>query len=563
MNTTPIKYDQLSIIPLGGQSEIGQVLWVFSYGGELLLVDAGASYPREDLPGVDLLLPSTSFLEANQEHISALLLTNGHEEHTGAIAHLLNHLKIPRIMAPSFLSALISQKLLNQNNDTIIDTIKTRHPYQLGHFLVEWIQVNDAIADACALSINTPEGNVIYTSSFKLDQTPVDNRLLDSAYLASAGDSGVLLLISNSAGVESPGYTPSEKSIAPNLERELKAAPGRVIIILPGTNTHRLQLIFDLASALGRKVIVHGEALIQTTLAAVVTGHLFYDRKIEAAMSDLEKLPDQAVLMLATGQASDPMDFLHDLAYKKLPWFSLKNTDTVIYSADIDPGNSRRMAMILDELLSAGVKVIHGTSDGVHTSRYASQEELKLMLTLTRPKYFVPCLGEGRHIIHHAQLAINWGMPANCVFPLHNGEILEIEGHNAKIAGNIDSKPVLYNRYQGEIVATFSVKERRALSTDGSLTIGCALDAKGQLISGPIIEAGASGFLKSHDWISIQEEIKTAITDLIANFSYDDQNNINPLRSAIRELASKMIRSRLQAKPVLHVVVQSVTNYPG
>jgi len=551
---------QLSIIPLGGQSEIGQVLWVFSYGGELLLVDAGATYPGEDLPGVDLLLPNTSFLESNQERIVALLLTNGHEEHSGAITHLLKHLKIPRVMAPSFLSALVSQKLLNQNNDTIIDTIKTRHPYQLGPFLVEWIPVNDAIADACALSINTPEGNIIYTSSFKLDQTPVDGRLLDAGYLACAGDTGVLLLISNSAGVENPGYTPSEKSIAHNLQTEFNNASGRVIIILPGTNTHRLQLIFDLASTLERKVILHGEALIQTALVAVISGHLAYDRKIEATMSDLEKLPDQKVLILATGQEGDPMDFLNQLANGKLPEFSLKSTDTVIYSADIDLGGSRRMAMILDKLLAAGVKIVQGTRGGVHTSRYASQEELKFMLSLVRPKYFVPCLGEGRHIMHHAQLAIGWGMPANCVFPLRNGEILEVEGHQAKLAGNIDSKAVLYNRYQGEIVATFSVKERRVLSSDGSLTIACTLDDKGQLVAGPVIEAGASGFLKSNDWALIQEEIKVGITDLIDDFSRNAHKNIDGLRSAIREHSSKLIRSRLQSKPVVHVVVQTLAS---
>ncbi|HEY9870587.1 MAG TPA: ribonuclease J, partial [Candidatus Obscuribacterales bacterium] len=278
-----IRYDRLSLAPLGGQSELGQVLWVVSYGGELLLLDAGAAYPGEDLPGVDLLLPNTNFLEANQERITALLLTNGHEEHSGAVGYLLNHLKIPRIMAPRFVSSLVAQNLMGRSSETIIDTIEMRHPYQIGSFELEWVQVNDAIADACALRLSSPEGTVIYTSSFKLDQTPVDNRQLDVARLAQLGDAGVLLLISDSAGVESPGYTPSEKAVSAPLEKHIAEAPGRVIVVLPGTNTHRLQILFDLASKWQRKVVLHGETLIKTAVVAVITGNLVYDRKIEAS----------------------------------------------------------------------------------------------------------------------------------------------------------------------------------------------------------------------------------------------------------------------------------------
>lgn len=553
-----IKFDRLSVIPLGGQNEHGQVLWVVSYGGELLLIDAGAAYPGEDLPGVDLLLPNTNFLEANQERIMALLLTNGHEEHCGAVTYLLNHLKIPRIMGPRFVSALVSQTLMHKGYDTVIDTIETRHPYQIGPFTVEWIQVNDAIADACALKISSPEGTVVYTSSYKLDQTPVDNRLLDVSALAQTGDAGVLLLIGDSAGVENAGYTPSEMAVVSGLEKHIGSAQGRVMVVVSGTNTHRLQLIFDLASRLNRKVILYGESLVQTAVVAVVTGNLIYDRKIEASLADLSVLPDDQILVVATGSEGDPMDMLYELAYGKVKELTIKPGDTVVYSAGIDLGGSRRMANILDEFLAAGVKVAYGNKHGVHVSPHASREELKLMLSLTQPKYFVPALGEGRHVMHHAQLALEWGLPADCIFPLRNGEILEIDNGMAGVIGSLESQAVLYNRDQGERVTTYSVNERRTLSLEGAITIGCAVDGDGQLISGPTISAGASGFLQSSDWEAVKPDLLQLVRDLVNSYQSTKAGDLNHLRTTIREQASKLVRTRLQAKPVMQVVLHEV-----
>lgn len=553
-----IRYDRLSLAPLGGQSELGQVLWVVSYGGELLLLDAGAAYPGEDLPGVDLLLPNTNFLEANQERITALILTNGHEEHSGAVGYLLNHLRIPRIMAPRFVSSLVAQNLMGRSCQTIIDTIEVRHPYQIGSFELEWVQVNDAIADACALRLSCPEGTVIYTSSFKLDQTPVDNRQLDVARLAQLGDAGVLLLLSDSAGVESPGYTPSEKAVSGALEKHIAEAPGRVIVVLPGTNTHRLQILFDLASKWQRKVVLYGETLIKTAVVAVITGNLVYDRRIEAGLEDLSLIADRNVLVVATGLEGDPMDILEELAYGKNKDLAVKQGDTVIFSAEPPPGASRQLAAFLDQFLSAGVRTIYGARSGVYVSKHASREELKLMLSIVRPKYFVPALGEGRHIMHHAQLAGEWGMPAENVFPLKNGEILEVGAGGAGVIGEIESQAVLYNRDQGERVTTFSVNERRTLSLEGALMVGCVVDPSFNLVSGPIFEAGASGFLQSDEWRETREELAALIRETVAAYRLSS-DDLSGLRAAIKDLVTKTVRARLQAKPLVHVVVHEVT----
>jgi ribonuclease J len=567
--TADIQYDSLAIIPLGGQNELGQLLWILCFGGEMILVDAGAAYPAEDLPGVDLLFPSTNFLEANQERILALLLTNGHEEHCGAVNYLLRHLAIPKVMAPRFVSQLLSQSNLSSPTRTaeenllaeVLDTIEVRKVYQIGPFEVEWMHVNNAIADACALRITTPEGAVIYTSSFKLDQTPVDKRFLDINGLAGSGDKGVLALISDSAGVENIGYTPSEITVKGELIKHVENASGRVLIVFPGTNTHRLQILFDVAQQTGRKVVLSGESLVATALSAVVTGNLIYDRQIESTVEDLRDMSDDNVLILASGIEEEPLNVLDELAYGKNPDVKLKEGDTVIYSANIVPGKLRHMAQVLDQLLSLGVKAIQG---GVHVSKHASREELKLMLSMTRPRYFIPAIGEGRHIMHHAQLAMEWGMDRDNVFPLNNGDILEVKNGVATVIGTVESQSVLYNREQGERVTTYSVQERRALSMEGVVTVSLAVNEHGQIVSGPSITAGASGFIKSREWIETQGELNETILSTVQRFAdklteQEDGLEIGPLKAALREAVMKLLRAKMSAKPTVQVVVHDLS----
>ncbi len=567
--TADIQYDSLALIPLGGQNELGQMLWILCFGGEMILIDAGAAYPSEDLPGVDLLFPNTNFLEANQDRILALLLTNGHEEHCGAVNYLLRHLAIPKVMAPRFVSQLLSQSNLSSPTKTaeqqllakVLDTIELRKPYQIGPFEVEWMNVNNAIADACALRISTPEGTVIYTSSFKLDQTPVDKRFLDINGLASSGDKGVLALISDSAGVENKGYTPSEIAVKSELIQNLEDAPGRVIVVFPGTNTHRLQILFDVALATGRKVVLAGESLVATALSAVVTNNLIYDRQIEASVEELSALPDEKVLILASGIDEEPLNVLDQLAYGKNPDVKLKDGDVVLYSANIVPGKLRHMANVLDQLLSLGVKAVHGGK--LHVSKHASQEELKLMLSITRPRYFIPAIGEGRHIKHHSQLAMEWGMDQDNVFSIEDGDILVVKNGVCSHVGTIESQSVLYNREQGERVTTFSVQERRALSLEGVVTVSLAVNGDGKVVSGPSITAGASGFVKSKEWDDTCGDLSALIVNIVRRFADQrgdgDGLEMGALKSALRETVMKTLRSKMQSKPTVQVVVHDVS----
>lgn len=563
---TELKYDRLSVVPLGGQSEIGQVLWALSYAGEILLIDAGACYPPTDLPGVDLLLPNTNFLAANQERITALLLTNGHEEHSGGVAYLLDRLKIPRILAPRFVSALVSQNLLGRGDktyDTVIDTIEPRKDYEIGAFTVEWIQVNDAIADACALKINTPEGVVLYTSSFKLDQTPVDNRLMDIGRLAQLGDNGVTLLISDSAGAENRGYTPSEKSVASGLEKHISSAAGRAIVVMNGTNTHRIQILFDIAKRHNRKVILYGDVLIQTAVAAVITGNLVYDRSLEGTLEDLKTLPDDNVLVVATGTDGDALGILHEFAFGRREDFTIERGDLAIFSAEIYPGQSRRMATIQDQLLGLGIETVIGSKGGVHVSNHASQEELKLLLSIVHPQFFAPAIGEGRHIKHHGQLGIDFGIPAENVFTVRNGTVIEFFNGSGAVVGTIESEAVFFNRDQAESVTRFSVNERRSLSNEGVLTIACILDSKWNLVQTPSMEGAALGFVHSRDWATVKDELLNNIQEVVIRHKETEGADITSLRAAVREVASKTIRSKLQSKPTIQIVLHELDTVPA
>lgn len=560
-----LKHDSLTVIPLGGQGELGQLLWLFIYAGEILLVDAGAAYPSEDLPGVNLLFPNTNFLEANQDRILALLLTNGHEEHCGATSYLAHHLRIPRIMAPKLVCSLLSQfgmDTVQTPDGTIakvpVDCVELRQPYQIGPFEVEWIQVNNSIADACAVRICTPAGTVIYTSSFKLDQTPVDKRFLDIARLAEIGDSGVLALISDSANVEQTGYTPSEFSVVPSLEKHIGSAPGRVIVIVPGTNTHRLQILFDIAARNDRKVVLLGDTILNVAIAAAVTGNLTYERKTEATIEDVDKLKDEHVLIITTGIEADPISALDDFAYGRLKDVAPKSGDTVIFGADIVAGRARHMAMILDQLLVQGVKTIYGSKQGVHVSKHGSCEELKLMLSLARPRYFLPAMGEFRHIMHHKDLAIDWGMHEDNIFTLQNGDILTVENGVAWILDQVESQSVLFNREQGERVTTFSVNERRSLSLEGIVTVGLVVDSTGEIMSGPSIEVGGSGFLRSEEWAAVHDDLILSIEETVARLAdpqADAPFEVGAVRAAVREVTAKTLRSRLTAKPTIQVIV--------
>ncbi len=566
---TQIDLPGLAVIPLGGQSELGQVLWVISYKDEILVIDAGASYPTSVLPGVDLLLPNTSFLEANQNRICAVLLTNANEEYSGAVSYLVQHIKVPKIMAPKFVACMLEQLKHDLPGghallQTKIETVEIRHSYQIGSFVVEWIRVNDAVAEACALRISTGEGTIIYTTSFKLDQTPVDGQIADISRLAQLGDEGVTLLIGPSAGVERAGYSESELVLYERLSNCIEKAQARVIVLMSGTNTYRLQILLDLAKQYSRKTLLMGDALTRSAVASAMTGNLIFDPEQQTGLKESKNIADKDLMIIATGKEGNAMTILSELALGECEQISIRSGDTIIFSADIPPGRLRHMAMLLDQFLLSGVTVYWGEEQGVHVARNARQEELKLMLSVTRPKYFIPSFGEGRHIMHNAKLAYDWGMLPSTVYPLQNGQILAIENELASVIGRVEHQAVLVNRDQGERVTTFTVNERRAMSQEGLITISLVIDQDGRLVSGPKFDCGAASFRDAKQWQDACLEITGVVKEAIDKKAVDATGReadlgVGAIRGLIRETALKILRTRLQTKPVLQIVIQQLT----
>lgn len=555
----------LTVIPLGGQSELGQVLWLVNYQGRTLIVDAGAAYPNRELPGVDLFLPNTSFLEANHKNIEALLLTNGNEEYLGAVPYLLKHVPIPKIMAPRFVNYLLDQTKTDLPSEhpihkVPIETIDTKKTYKLGPFEIEWIDVNDAVSQSCGLRISTKSGQIVYLATFKLDQTPVDRKLTDISRLAQLGESGVDLLISSSAGVERGGYSESELGLYTKLSARIKEAKGRVCILMSGKNTNRLQLLIDIARQYKRKVLLIGEPLIQSAVACAMTGNLIYQPDMEVTLEDLPNLKDEEILIIATGKEGNPMPALAEIAAARHKSIKVKSGDTIIYSSEVPPGRLRQMAMLLDQFLFLGVKVYWGEEQGVHVSRTANQEELKLIFSLLKPKYFVPAFGEGRHIIHHAKLAQEWGMFEDNIFPLQNGQILAIENDSASIIGRVESQAVLVNTEHGERITTFTVNERRAMSFEGLITISLIIDEKGKLMEAPKFSCSAASFRYSIQWKDACADATSKIVEALDKHFADKASGSKideiALRNLVRDSALKILRGHLQTKPVLQIVIQ-------
>lgn len=566
-NLTDLDYNGLYAIPLGGQNELGLVMWMFIHQGKILLVDAGASYPAQRLPGVDLLLPNTSFLEANEKNILAQIITNGHEEHLGALTYLSQHVEIPQILCPRFVAALIDQNIFDlygtgQTDRPPVETIVPKKEYKIGPFSVQWIESNNSIADACALKISCQGGTVVYTSAFKLDQTPVDGQMLDIGSIARAGDDGVMLLISCSANVEEGGYCPSEKVVVSAMQKLCRQAQGRLIVVIPATNTHRLQVLFDVAASAGRKVFLTGDVLHKVAVSAAISGHLNYDRGLEGAAADLLELEDEKVLFIASSKEADPIDVLEAMARGEHEAITLKAGDTIVFSSDVVPGQARRMAHILDELLAKDIACHWGTRQNVHVSRYGAKEELKLMLSVCKPRYFAPAMGEARHITQHAALGEFFNLDEDHVFSLGNGQILELKNGMGRVVGQIEAEPVLFNRDQGERVTTASVKERQALSLEGVLTLALTVNGKGDMVSGPELDCGASGFLLNDQWPQIQEDILTVTGQTVERITKErlgDERDSGPyLRSAIRESVVKVLRNQLSAKPTVQVLIHQV-----
>ncbi len=478
----------LRVIPLGGLHEIGKNTCVFEFGEDIMLVDAGLAFPDDGMHGVNVVMPDTTYLRENQKRIRGMIVTHGHEDHIGGISHHLKHFQIPIIYGPPLAMSMLQGKMEDAgvNNCTTIQTIKPRDVVKVGqHFSVEYIRNTHSISDSFSLAITTPVGVIVFTGDFKFDHTPPDGEHFDIQRLAHYGEQGVLCLFSDSTNAEVPGFTPSERAVFPNLDRHIASAEGRVIVTTFASSTHRVAMLIELAMKNGRKVGLMGRSMINVVAKARELGYLRCPDDLFVPIKQIRDLPDRETLLLMTGSQGEPMAALSRISRGEHQHVQVKTTDTIIFSASPIPGNTISVVNTIDRLMKLGARVVYGKSEGIHVSGHGCQEDQKLMLALTRPRFFVPVHGEHRMLICHSKSAQSMGVPADNILILENGDVVQLSSDAISKGESVTAGIELLDASREGIVDNRVLKERQQLAEDGVVTVLAAISTDGAMVAPP------------------------------------------------------------------------------
>lgn len=480
---------RLKIIPLGGLSEIGKNMMVMEYENDIIVIDAGLMFPDEEMLGVDLVIPDFSYLLENRERIRGIIITHGHEDHVGALPYLLPELNVP-VYSTKLTQGLISVKLKQRRvrSGAKLKAISPGSGVTLGRFRIELFSVCHSIPDSVGLIIYTPVGTIIHSGDFKLDYTPVDGRPTNLSRLAQLGAKGVLLLLSDSTYAELPGYTPSERVVGENLDRVISEAPGRVIVATFSSLVSRIQQVIDSAAKHQRRVFVVGRSMSDTVQMALELGYLNAPNGILARLDELRGMPHNKIVFVTTGSQGEPTSALVRMANRDHRQLHVISGDTVVISATPIPGNEALVNRTVDNLFKQGAQVFYDKVAQVHVHGHASQEELKLLLNLVKPKFFMPIHGEYRHLTLHAKLAESVGIPKENILVLEDGDVLELSPQASKIIGKVTSGNVYVDGLSGGGIGSVVLRDRRMLSRDGIVMVIIAVNKQtGKLIGRPDI----------------------------------------------------------------------------
>ncbi len=552
---------QLRVIPLGGLGEIGKNMMAFEYEDDIVIVDCGVQFPEEGMFGVDLIIPDVSYLMERLDKVRAILITHGHEDHIGALPFILPKLQCP-VFAPRLAHGLITAKLKERRaaRDSVVNPIDPGLVHQIGEaFEVSWFRVCHSIPDAMGIAIGTPLGTIIHTGDFKIDHTPVDGRIFDLPSLAHYGDDGVLLLCSDSTYAEVPGYTTSERVVGEALDRAIGEADGRVLVATFASLVSRVQQVVDAADKHGRKVSIVGRSMVDTVKVATELGYLKVPEGTLVPMGETRKLPPEKVVLMTTGSQGEPTSALVRIAKQEHRDVNIMSGDTVIISATPIPGNELPVSHTIDNLLRQGAKVLYDRIATVHVHGHASQEELKLVLRLVRPKYFVPVHGEFRHLTAHAQLAWDLDVAKDGIFVMEDGDVLELSEDGSRMEDHVSAGPIFVDGLTTRDLQSPVLGERRSLSKDGVVVVVVTTDKQnGKLVGEPA--AVASGFLDESETGNLFEELSVALAqELTSNWSGGKGNSENGgLKAKVRETARSFIAGSVRRSPMIIPVVLEV-----
>ncbi|MDP4119120.1 MAG: ribonuclease J [Bacillota bacterium] len=554
------KKSKLKFMALGGLDEIGKNMYVYEYENDILVVDSGLAFPDDEMPGIDLVIPDISYLVKNKERVLGILITHGHEDHIGALPYVLKELNVP-VYGTNLTIGLIECKLREHGilKQCKLNKIKAGSKLKLGSFLVEVIHSNHSIADSVMFAIHTPEGIVIHTGDFKIDCTPIDGSMIDLAKLGELGRRGVLALVSDSTNAERPGYTMSERSVGAKFDEIFMSAVNqRIIVATFASNIHRVQQVIDSAVKYGRKVAVSGRSMENILEVASELGYMKVPQGTVVKLDEVKKYPPNKVVICTTGSQGEPMAALSRMAMNDHKTIEITPNDLIIISASPIPGNEKMISKVIDELFKKGASVIYNSLDDVHVSGHGKSEELKIIIGLTKPKYFIPAHGEHRHLMMHKRLAELMGVKPSNIFILGLGNVLEMDKDSARISGNVPSGKVLIDGLGVGDVGNIVLRDRKHLAQDGLIVIIVTIDsASGEIISDPdIISRGFVYVRESEDLITqIKERSLKAIEDCLADGSRKDWG---AMKVAIRSQLNAFLYQKTKRSPMLLPVIVEV-----
>ena len=553
------KHSKLKIIPIGGLNEIGKNMTAFEYGHEIILVDCGMSFPDEEMPGVDIVINDITYLEKNRDKIKGVFLTHGHEDHIGGLPYFLKSVNVP-IYGTRLTLGLVEHKLKEHNMlaKTKLIRVRAGNVVELTKtFSVEFIRTNHSIADACALAIKTPVGTILHTGDFKIDTTPIVGDVIDLARIGQLGNKGVLALMSESTNVERPGYAMSEKKVGAKFEAIFKNCNKRIIVATFASNVHRVQQIIDAAVKNGRKVAVSGRSMENIVELSILMGYMRIPEGVLISLDNINKYRPNQVVVITTGSQGEPMSALTRMAYSDHRKVEVTKDDLIIISATPIPGNEKSISNVINELFKIGAEVIYNSLADVHVSGHACQEELKLILALAKPKFFIPIHGECRHLMLHAELAESMGIPKNNTFVLSNGSVLEMDAKSATVTGTVQNGKILVDGLGVGDVGNIVLRDRKHLSQDGLIIVVVTISAEDKrLVSRP--DVISRGFVYVREAETLIEGVRDVVQDNVEICLTKRTTDWSTMKNQIKTSVAHYIYDKTKRNPMILPIIEEV-----
>ena len=549
----------IKIIPLGGLGEIGKNITLYEYDGDMFLVDCGMSFPDEDMPGIDIVIPDFTYILENRNKIKGLIVTHGHEEHIGAIPYLLKNFNLP-IYATRLTVGLIEGKLKEHKllSDAKLITVKSGENITLGKFTIELINVNHSIPDAVAFAITCPAGTVIHTGDFKIDTTPIDEHVIDIGKFAEYGRRGVLALLADSTNAERPGYTASEKLVGGSFSNLFAKAEGhRIIVATFASNIHRIQQIINEAVKCGRKVAVSGRSMINVVNVASELGYLDVPENVLIDLGDIKNYEPEKIAVITTGSQGEPLSALHRIAYSDHRQIEIMPGDMIIISATPIPGNEKLVSKVINELMKSGANVVYERMYDVHVSGHACQEELKLMMSIVKPKYFIPIHGEQKHLMKHAMLAQQMGIEDDNILISQNGAVIELNDEKMVSSEIVTAGRVLVDGLGVGDVGSIVLRDRKHLSDDGIIIVAVSIDRiTREVVSGP--DVVSRGFVYVKESEELISDINELVCDILERCFINNVRDWNTIKTRIKDGVSKFLFTRTKRSPMVLPIIMEV-----